>query len=44
MRVLTRGTAIIFATLASLGANAADLSYPPPVVGPPQYGMAAPLQ
>jgi hypothetical protein len=42
MRVLTRGTAIIFGTMASLGANAADLSYPPPVVGPPQYRMAAP--
>jgi len=42
MRVLTRGTAIAFATLASLGANAADLSYPPPVVGQPQYGLAAP--
>ena len=41
MRVLTRGTAIVFAILSSLGANAADLSYPPPVVGPPQYGMAA---
>ena len=42
MRVLTRGTAIAFASLASLGANAADLSYPPPVVGQPQYGLAAP--
>ena len=42
MRVLTRGTAIAFATLASLGANAADLSYPPPVVGQPQYGLAEP--
>jgi hypothetical protein len=42
MRVLTRGTAIVFATLASLGTNAADLSYPPPVVGQPQYGGAAP--
>jgi len=42
MRVLTRGTAIAFATLVSFGTNAADLSYPPPVVGQPQYGLAAP--
>ncbi len=43
MRVLTRGTAIAFGTMVSLGANAADLSYPPPpIVGQLQYGMAAP--
>lgn len=42
MRVLTRGAAIAFATVVSLDTQAADLSYPPPVVGQPQYGMAAP--
>lgn len=42
MRVLARGTAITFATLASVSANAADLSYPAPVVEQPEYGMAAP--
>jgi Sulfate permease family len=29
-------------TVVSLGANAADLNYPPPVFGQPQYGMAPP--
>jgi hypothetical protein len=43
MRLLARGTATAIATIISLGANAADLDYPPPVVGPPQYGMAPPL-
>jgi hypothetical protein len=42
MHLLARGAAIAFATLASVGANAADLNYPPPVVGQPQYGMATP--
>ncbi len=28
MRVLTRGTAVAFATVVSFGTNAADLSYP----------------
>jgi hypothetical protein len=43
MRVLTCGAAIAFGTMVSLGANAADLSYPPPpIVGQPQYGMATP--
>ncbi len=42
MRVLTRGTAIAFAIVVSSGTNAADLSYPPPVIGQPQYGMVAP--
>jgi hypothetical protein len=42
MRLLARGTATAIATMVSLGANAADLDYPPPAVGPPQYGMAPP--
>jgi hypothetical protein len=47
MRKLARGTAITFATLASatlasFSANAADLSYPPPVFAQPQFGVAAP--
>ena len=42
MRVLTRGTAIVFAILSSFGANAADLSYPPPVGAYP-YGALAPI-
>lgn len=42
MNVLARSAAITFAILASVSANAADLSYPPPVVGQPQYGMPAP--
>ena len=44
MRMLARGTAITFASLASVtpasvSTNAADLSYPPPVVAQPQYGQ-----
>jgi hypothetical protein len=42
MRLLARGTATAIATMVSLGANAADLDYPPPIVGQPQYGMASP--
>jgi hypothetical protein len=44
MRLLARGTATAIATLVSLGANAADLNYSPPIVGQPQYGMAPPVQ
>jgi hypothetical protein len=42
MHLLARGAATAIVTLISLGANAADLDYPPPIVGQPQYGMAAP--
>ena len=42
MRLLARGAATAIATLISLGANAADLDYPPPPVGQPQYGMVSP--
>jgi hypothetical protein len=42
MHLLERGAAIAIVTLISLGANAADLGYPPPAVGQPQYGMASP--
>lgn len=41
MHVLASGIAVAFA-MVSVGANATDLSYPPPVVGRPQYGIAAP--
>jgi hypothetical protein len=39
MRLLVRGAATAIATMVSVGANAADLDYPPPPVGRPQYGM-----
>ncbi len=42
MRLLARGAATAIATVVSFGANAADLNYPPPVLGQPQYGMAPP--
>jgi hypothetical protein len=42
MRLLERGAATAIATVVSFGANAADLGYPPPLVGQPQYGMASP--
>jgi len=42
MRLLALGAAIAVATIVSVGANAADLDYPPPPVGQPQYGMASP--
>jgi hypothetical protein len=42
MRLLARGAATAIATMVSVGANAADLDYPPPPVGQPQYGMAPP--
>ena len=42
MRLLARGAAAAIATMVSVGASAADLDYPPPPVGPPQYGMASP--
>jgi len=42
MRLLMRGAATAIATMLSVGANAADLDYPPPPVGQPLYGMAPP--
>jgi hypothetical protein len=42
MRLLARGAATAIATMVSVGANAADLDYPPPPVGQPQYGMGSP--
>jgi hypothetical protein len=42
MRLLARGAATAIATMVSVGANAADLDYPPPPVGQPQYGMTSP--
>jgi hypothetical protein len=42
MRLLVCGAATAIATMVSVGANAADLDYPPPPVGQPQYGMAPP--
>ena len=42
MHLLARGAATAIATLISIGANAADLDYPPPLVGQPQYGMVSP--
>ena len=41
MHLLARGAATAV-TLISLGANAADLDYPAPLVGQPQYGMVSP--
>ena len=42
MRLLVRGAATAIATMVSVSANAADLGYPPPPVGQPQYGMPSP--
>jgi hypothetical protein len=42
MRLLVGGAATAIATMVSVGANAADLDYPLPPVGQPQYGMASP--
>ena len=42
MRLIARGAATAIVTVVAFGANAADLDYPPPVVGQPQYGMAPP--
>lgn len=42
MHLLARGAATAIVTLISLGANAADLDYPPPIVGQPQYRMVSP--
>jgi hypothetical protein len=40
--VLVRGAATAIVAVVSFGVNAADIDYPPPVVGRPQYGMAPP--
>ena len=42
MRLLVLGGAIAIAMATSVGVKAADLAYPPPIVGPPQYGEVAP--
>jgi hypothetical protein len=42
MRLLRLSAVTAIATVFSIGANAADLAYPPPVVMPPQYGVAPP--
>jgi hypothetical protein len=42
MGFLRLGALTAIATAVSLGANAADLAYPPSVVIPPQYGGAPP--
>jgi len=44
MILLARGAAIAIVAVASIGANAADLNYPPPAIGYPQQGMAPPPQ
>jgi len=40
MPLLALGAAIAFFTMPSLDVNAADLAFPPRVVGQPQYGLA----
>jgi hypothetical protein len=42
MRLFARGAATAVVAAVSFGASAADLDYPPPVVGQPQYSMAPP--
>jgi hypothetical protein len=42
MHLLARSAVTAIVTLISLGANAADLDYPRPLVGQPQYGIASP--
>ena len=42
MRLLVLGGAIAIAMATSVGVKAADLAYPPPIAGPPQYGEVAP--
>src|SRR5438876_4811890 len=40
MRLIALGAASAIATVLSFDVEAADFAYPPPVVGPPQYGVA----
>ena len=42
LRLLVLGGAIAIAMATSVGVKAADLAYPPPIAGPPQYGEVAP--
>ncbi len=42
MRLFAR-SAIVILSVLSFGASAADLNYPPPVVGQPPYSMAPPV-
>jgi hypothetical protein len=42
MRLLARGAPIVIISLMSLSANAADINYPSPLAGQPQYGMPSP--
>ena len=42
MRSLVLGAATAIAMATSVGVKAADLAYPPPIAGPPQYGEVAP--
>src|SRR5215467_15516558 len=42
MRLLMRGAATAIATMLSVGANAADLDYPPPPVGQPSQVIIVP--
>jgi hypothetical protein len=42
MRLLVVSGATAIATAFSFGLNAADLAYPPPAIGLPQYGVAPP--
>lgn len=42
MRLLVLSGATAIATTFSFGLNAADLAYPPPALGQPQYGVAPP--
>jgi hypothetical protein len=43
MRLFARSAAIGIVSVASFGASAADLDYPPPVVGQPQYSIVPPV-
>ena len=42
LRLLVLGGAIAIAMATSVGVKAADLAYPPPLAGPPQYGVVGP--
>ncbi len=42
MRLIALGAAAAIATILSFGVKAADFTYPPSAVGPPQYGAVSP--
>jgi hypothetical protein len=42
MRLIALGAATAIAAVLTLGVEAADLTYPPAAIGPPQYGAAPP--